>query len=442
MVRIRDGRSRYRARPTMSTIKINENLRSALLRRPFKRSATRDADIAGLALIVTTRRAFWCLLYQPRGINPATGKRWGGGVRYELGDAMLVSVSEARGLALGTKAAVRQGRSPHHEAMASRASVEASRSILPITGAEGLDAYARALASRSTPSERSRAETLRYARKAVRLMKAEALPLSGIDARMIRLMVETMPGSQAERRHCFGGLDRFLTWCRKQGLVERNVCVDLDADDRPKPGKARNHVPTIATLRSIWAAVETEPVHVRDLIRFLLLVPLRRNEASELVWSEIDFNHQRLVISGGRMKNGEPHELPLSAPAISLLKGRQPAGARPSALVFPTAANKPHANWGAVIDRIRKAIGESETTKDLRFTFHDIRRGFVSHLAELFDVDALDQCLAHTRSGVRGVYQLSKRMDARAQALAAWAAILLDDAQPANVLQFARRADV
>ena len=111
----------------MPTIKINENLRSALLRRPFKPSATRDADIAGLALIVTTRRAFWCLLYQPRGINPATGKRWGGGVRYELGDAMLVSVSEARGLALGTKAAVRQGRSPHHEAMASRADVAASR---------------------------------------------------------------------------------------------------------------------------------------------------------------------------------------------------------------------------------------------------------------------------------------------------------------------------
>ena len=168
MLRTRDRPPDTGARPTMSTIKINENLRSALLRRPFKPSATRDADIAGLALIVTTRRSFWCLLYQPRGINPATGKRWGGGVRYELGDAMLVSVSEARGLALGTKAAVRQGRSPHHEAMASRANVEASRSILPITAAEALDAYATALASRSTPSERTRAETLRYARKAMR----------------------------------------------------------------------------------------------------------------------------------------------------------------------------------------------------------------------------------------------------------------------------------
>ena len=287
------------------------------------------------------RRSFWCLLYQPRGINPATGKRWGGGVRYELGDAMLVSVSEARGLALATKAARSAGKKPTPRSHGLTGQRRGFALDPADTGAEALDAYARALASRSTPSERSRAETLRYARKAVRLMKAEALPLSGIDARMIRLMVETMPGSQAERRHCFGGLDRFLTWCRKTGLVERNVGDDLDADDRPKPGKARNHVPTIATLRTIWTTVETEPVHVRDLIRFLLLVPLRRNEASELTWAEVDFDHQRLVISGARMKNGEPHELPLSEPAIALLKGRQPA--RPT----PIGARLPDSRWQA-----------------------------------------------------------------------------------------------
>src|SRR5580693_3525099 len=92
--------------------KITEILRSTLLRRPLVPSLTRDADIPGLALVVTNRRAFWCLFYQPRGVNPATGKRWGGGVRYELGDARLMPVWEAQAAALAAKSLVRAGRSP------------------------------------------------------------------------------------------------------------------------------------------------------------------------------------------------------------------------------------------------------------------------------------------------------------------------------------------
>src|ERR1700722_16460257 len=101
--------------------KITETVRSAALRRPLKPSLTRDSEIPGLCLHVTTRRAFWALSYQPKGTNPATGKRWGGGVRHELGDAMLVPVSEARGLALAAKAVVRAGGDPHRAAMASTA---------------------------------------------------------------------------------------------------------------------------------------------------------------------------------------------------------------------------------------------------------------------------------------------------------------------------------
>ena len=177
--------------------KITEPLRSARLRRPLVPSVTKDTDIPGLALHVTTRRAFWALTYQPKGVNPATGKRWGGGVRYELGDAMLMAVSEARTAALAAKALVRAGRSPHHERMASTASAVAQRAILPSTVDEALGAYATALMNRRQPSEVMRRKSIHYARKAVRLMKAESLTLAAVSPAMARVMLETMTAQTA-----------------------------------------------------------------------------------------------------------------------------------------------------------------------------------------------------------------------------------------------------
>jgi hypothetical protein len=90
--------------------KITEPLRSARLRRPLIPSVSKDSDVPGLALHVTSKRGFWAVAYQPRGRNPVTGKRWGGGVRHELGDAILTTVAEARTAALAAKAIVRAGR--------------------------------------------------------------------------------------------------------------------------------------------------------------------------------------------------------------------------------------------------------------------------------------------------------------------------------------------
>ena len=90
------------------------------------------------------------------------------------------------------------------------------------------------------------------------------------------------------------------------------------------------------------------------------------------------------------------------------------------------------------------ACADSQTISELgdNFRLHDIRRGFVSHLAGAFDIDALDQCLSHTRKGVTGVYQRSLRWPDREGALNAWADLILDTKSPGNVVPFARRADV
>ena len=401
--------------------KITEAVRARMLRRPLKRSVTFDTEISKFALIVTLDRAFWALFYQLRGINPATGKRRGGGTRHELGDAMLFPVAEARTLALTAKALVRQGRSPHHEAMTARASVEVGRSVLPSTVAESLDAYAIALMNRRQPSEATRRKSVHYARKAVRLMQANPISLAALTPAMARVMLETMQGSDGERDLVFRGLDRFLSWCVKQGLVEINACAALDRDEKPRGATARDHVPTLEELRAVWKAVENELQ--RDLVRFMLLTPLRRDEAAALAWSEVDLQLRRVRISAGRAKTREAHELPLSAPAMAMLKARKPA--TESGLVFPSADGRPYTGLDHLLTRIRARIGHANTEKAERFSFHDIRRGFVSHLAERgYDVDLLDQCLGHSTKGVFGVYQRASRMAERARALEAWAQLV------------------
>ena len=134
------------------------------------------------------------------------------------------------------------------------------------------------------------------------------------------MLIATASGSDDQRRHVFGGLNRFLTWCCQQELIEVNPCDRIAKRDRPGPGKSRDHVPSIATLKAIWAAVEDEDESARDLIRFMLLLPLRRNEASGLRWSEV--LPDRIRIAANRMnERKKAAELPLSPAALAHPRG-------------------------------------------------------------------------------------------------------------------------
>jgi integrase len=424
-----------REKPTMPKIKITETVRSNLLKRPFKRAVADDSDIAGFALRVGQQRAHWTVNFTPHGLAP-NGKRWGS-TRLYLGDAMAMPVWEARAAALAARARVMAGGDPHREKLAQRASLTAQRGILPQTAQQALDLYVQAIHATRERSETTKKQSVHYVTKAIRLLGAETLPLAAIDASMIRLMNDTMPGSQFERRHVYRGAGRFLAWCRRRGLIERNPVDDIDPSERPRSGRSRDNTPSLSVLRSVRNVVEDE--FQRDLVRFILLVPLRREEAAGLRWTEVDLDQGRIRISAERMKNRTVHELPLSEPALDILRSRQANGGE---LVFATAEGAVFASWSRLLSRIRQRIGQANVAKSEMFGFHDVRRSFVSILAERgLDVDLLDQCLSHSRKGVLGVYQRSARMSDRAAALKLWAALLLDETPNTNVLPFAQRVN-
>ncbi len=64
-------------------------------------------------------------------------------------------------------------------------------------------------------------------------------------------------------------------------------------------------------------------------LELLILTAARTNEVLAATWDEIDLVNRSWVIPAKRMKNGREHRVPLSAPALKLLRALPPEPANP-----------------------------------------------------------------------------------------------------------------
>jgi integrase len=414
----------------------------------------RDRKVRGLLLVVGKRKASWQLSYIPHG-KTSQGKRYGR-AQTLIGDATLMSLPVARMEAQALKAVVGKGGDPHRDRQEAKAAAVAQRALEPTTLAEAHASYQTDLLRRMQPSLASRKAEARYSAKALALMGVAGLLVGRLETPAIRKMVRETQASPSEINHLFGATSRFCDWLVEERLLETSPCLTIPRNAKPKL-RRRGFTPPLSQLKVIWEAVETERPHVRGLIRFLLLTPLRRDEAAGLTWSEVDLNPKDpwVRISASRMKAGEIHELPLSDEASAILRGRLGG---PGALVFATREDTVFDGWTRVVARIRKVLGQDKsvssdpTRRADHFALHDIRRAFVTHLAGKFDENLLDLMLAHrpvSRTGSGAAYQTAKRLGERPPVIKAWTRLVLgrsdgadnaagDFAPPSNLVPFAR----
>ncbi len=127
----------------------------------------------------------------------------------------------------------------------------------------------------------------------------------------------------------------------------------------------------------------------RDFLMLVLLTGLRRSEALNLRWKDVDLDGRLLTIPDP--KNDEAHTLPLSDYLFDMLKRRQQEAA--SEFVFADETGTRFSNFRYALDRI-------ETVSGLRATCHDLRRTFAT-VAESLDVPAyaVKGLLNHKTSG-------------------------------------------
>lgn len=148
-------------------------------------------------------------------------------------------------------------------------------------------------------------------------------------------------------------------------------------------------------------------------LELLVLTAVRSGEVRGAKWSEIDLDTAQWVIPAERMKAKVEHRVPLSKPALALLK-RQPRE-EGTDLVFPGTQGKPLSDM--TLTNIMRRMDLDAVPHGFRSTFRD----WVSESTS-FPSDVAEMALAHTIANkTEAAYRRGDLFAKRALMMQAWA---------------------
>ena len=174
------------------------------------------------------------------------------------------------------------------------------------------------------------------------------LPLATLDRRLIsdrlgKLARDSGPVAGNRARSALAAL---YSWAMRHGLADTNPVIGTI---RPGEERSRDRVLSLAEIAEVWAACGEDDYG--RIVRLLLLTGQRREEVAAMRWSEIAPDRALWSIPAERTKNKRPHEVPLSNPAVRLLRE---APRRPGRdLLFGQSAG-PFRGWGRAKARLER----------------------------------------------------------------------------------------
>jgi integrase len=208
-------------------------------------------------------------------------------------------------------------------------------------------------------------------------------------------------------------LAKFLSWCAGEGFIDTNPAQFTNKN----PEQSRDRVLADAELRTIWHALPEGDY--RDIVRLLLLTGQRKSEIGDLQRDEIDLDSAVITLPPARTKNRAKHTVPLSAPALEILKARMHEDGRGP--VFGIGkGDRGFSGWSRCKARLDAAVQIKPP-----FVIHDLRRTVSTGLGNIgIAPHIIEQILNHqsgAKAGVSGVYNKSVYEPETRAALDRWA---------------------
>lgn len=224
-------------------------------------------------------------------------------------------------------------------------------------------------------------------------------------------------------------LRKIYNWAIAADIVESNPVYLVPA---PVKEHHRERVLNKEEIKKIWNAIETDSKctdkkHMKikmlsaGIMKLRILTAQRGAEVMSMEWDELDMETGWWTIPGEKTKNGLSHRVPLSAPALTIIrKMRSVVGDGHSRFVFPSPIGDTHiSNPQKPLVRIQKATG-------IDFVAHDFRRTAASMMTGMgIPRLTVKKILNHAESDITAVYDRHSYDAEKREALDTWAKRLI-----------------
>ena len=375
-------------------------------------------DPSGLRLAINAKSASWNYNYRKRGVD-YYGKRYPQRT-LRLGDTVSMTPQEARLRVEEVKAEVRNGGDPA-ESISTEAAAARRREYLQRPLGEWLLEYRRSVLKDATKHQR---EESMHAHKALIELGMEGAPPSELTARVLRELTSIHADKPATGRHRFGAMSRFLDFLVDEEVIDFNPAKNVSRRHRPKSAAPREIYYSIEELQELWQPKLPLRQDYLRFLRFMIVCPLRMNEAAELKVSDICIAAAELRLSAEDTKNDEAFSLPIPPIGIEQLGDIEAAEQNKRCFQLSSIEGAPMKSWSYFNKAVRRSTGIRH------FNLHHLRRTFTTMLSEhsQFTETLADSLLNHkrssTRSGVMRHYQHAKNIQQRREVMKWWAEFL------------------
>ena len=217
-----------------------------------------------------------------------------------------------------------------------------------------------------------------------------------------RIVVPRWNGRNSAGYHLRQNIDAVLAYA-----VVAKYRLDNPASDLkcllPKVDAPRNHQPSLPYPAAPDALTDWQALPLNETVTlavlFIVLTASRLSEATDATWQEIDLPKRKWTVPAKRMKGRRVHEVPLSVQALEVLDKARVLE-RDQSLVFPfrgrTGRTRP-VSQGAVSYALRK-LGRVDS-QGRRIVVHGFRSTFRDWASEVPQVpeEIAEAALAHAK---------------------------------------------